>query len=346
MEQERNSLDQTIAIPVSDNKSLTPYKFYEYFLPALKDCLQNKNKSVIDFDMTSVESVSPLVLPNLLIVGLILKKYYRGIASKIILSSQNRDVIRFLYYMRFFRLLDKHSFLTYNSNLVGGFTSKKTSDLGLILYLPISDLGPEEIGHQILSENRDITAFLKHFNDINLANTFYRTVSELAHNCMLHGRSDVFISVYGGPKMGLQCAISDCGVAYLASLLKNPEDLRVYKESELRADDERKDFRTIIEAVCRRSGKRTYGLSSVIKDIANVGGTTRIHSGNTQVVFTTQNQFEKYDDIKLADHLWSLAEKSNSTQLSPVRRRRSRLAGVHIEFEIPPTKKPKERRAV
>lgn len=338
--------EEHIAIPVSDKENLTPFVFFDYLLPELRKCLLENQNSLISLDMTEVKSVSPLVLPNLLIVGKILQIHF-GEPIKIILGSRNSDMIRFLYDMAFFRLIDKHEFFAYDKDFVGGFSSEKTGDYGVLLYLPISeDPSPEQIARQLLRNNRDIKAFLGHFDDEDLADTFVRAVGELSHNCMKHGHSFAVLSAYGGPKIGLHCAVSDCGVGYRESLLEKPEDLVVYSEADLRFDDMHCHYKAIIEAVCKRFEKETYGLSSVIRDIAKIGGTTRVHSVNTQVVFTARNQSQfmntcepEQTGSKLAESLLRLAARADSIQSSPVRIRESKLAGVHVEFEIPPVQK-------
>lgn len=331
-----------VAIPVSDRNSLTPYVFYDYLLPALRSCLLKRQDALICLDMTQVESINPLVLPNLLVVGNILRKYYGG-PTKLILSSQNLEVIRFLFCIGFFNLIDEHSFFSYDRDFVGGFSPKASGDIGVMRYVKVNTLTPEDISCQLIRSNSAFYAFIDHFNDEGLAEIFIRTVGELAHNCMKHGQSSAVICAYGGPKMGLLCSVSDCGLGYHSSLLNHPEDLLVFSEAELKVNDKYGNYKAIIEAVCRRFDKKTYGISSVIRDIAKIGGTTRIHSVDTQVVFTPRNQtlFKDCGDTvevghKLFNSLLRLAETSDSFQSAPVRIRESKLAGSHIEFEIPP----------
>ncbi len=339
-------LKEYVVIPVSDKKSLTPYVFYDYLLPTLSKCLRNKKESLISFDMTTVEKVSPLVLPNLIILGLILRNHF-GSPVDLILSTKNLDVVHFLWRSGFFKLLDDYKLFTYDKGFVGGFAGNETGDLAFVRYEIVSNRSPEEIAIQMFRNNININHFFQHFEDVTLAETFAHTVGELAHNCSKHGRSPAIISFYGGPRMGLHCSVSDCGIGFRASLLEHPKDLGIYSKAELQLEHPLSDYKSIIEAVCMRFDKSTYGLSSVIRDIAAVGGTTRVHSGTTQVIFTERNQarFLKSKKtgsarIELSEALLLYAEEADSMQTSPVRIRNEELTGVHIEFEIPPLSNP------
>lgn len=335
-----------IAIPVSDGRSLTPYVFYHYLIPALRRCLLQKRPSLISLDMTGVASVSPLVLPNLILVGKILSEHF-GTPGNLVLSTGNVEVLEFLKGMGFFRLLDEHTFFEYDRDFVHPISSGRArGDLATITYVPPADLTPQQIVHQLLRDNSAIGSFIDHFQTVRMAEILATTVGELTHNSFKHGRSAAVVSVYGGPKMGLHCAVSDCGVGYLSSLLEHPANLAVYSESEMQRSDRLSHFRAIVEAVCRRLGNETYGVSSVIKDIAGAGGVTRVHSVDTQVVFTTRNQsmlatppegpnIREYG-CELAKTLLELADRAEGLQSSPVRIRESKLTGVHVEFELPP----------
>jgi len=342
-----------IAIPVSNSRSLTPYVFYHYLIPAIRSCLLEKKPSLISLDMTNVTSVSPLVLPNLIVVGKILCEHF-GTPGSLILSTRNLDVLEFLKAMGFFRLLDQHPFFNYDKDFISPVDSETKGDLAAVAYLPPEDLSPEEIFRRLLRDNKSINHFINHFDAFRMAVVFARTIGELTHNCSTHGRSFAIVSAYGGPKLGLQCAVSDCGIGYRASLLEHPKDLLVYPESELRITDSLANYRAIIEAVCRRLGNETYGLSTVIREIAAIRGTTRVHSVDTQVVFTPRNQagllgLQNSERVEsngreLAKHLLALANAADSPQTSPVRIRESKLAGVHIEFELPAVGKDGEKK--
>lgn len=334
-----------VAIPVSDGRNLTPFVFYDYLLPALRTCLLQKKPSLISLDMTDVGSVSPLVLPNLIVVGKILSEHF-GTPGTLILSTRNVSMLQFLTGMGFFRFLNRHRFFLYDEQFVFPFHGKLEGDLADVVYVPPVDRSPEEIFRLILRDNSSIEYFVRHFQSFRMANVFARTIAELTHNCFKHGASPAAISVYGGPKLGLRCAVSDYGLGYLASLLKNPHELLVYSESELRKADRLAHFRAIVEAVCRRLGQETYGVWTVMRDIAEAGGTTRIHSSDTQVLFTPriQSEFAAIDSTAsirdrgraMAAILLGRAKHADSLQSSVVRIRDSRLAGVHIEFELPP----------
>jgi len=333
-----------IAIPVSDSRSLTPYVFYHYLIPALRSCFLDKQPSLISLDMTDVASVSPLVLPNLIVVGKILCEHF-GTPGSLILSTRNIEMLEFLKGMGFFRFLDQYAFFKYDKDFIHPLESKTRGDLAAVAYIPPEGLSAEEIFHQLLRDNKSINHFIDHFDTFHMATVFARTIGELAHNCSTHGRSFAILSAYGGPKLGLQCAVSYCGIGYRSSLLEHPKDLLVYPESDLRRTDSLANYRAIIEAVCRRLGNETYGLSTVVRDIAAIRGTTRVHSVDTQVVFTPHNQaglpgLQDNESVgssghRLAERLQALANATDSPQTSPVRTRESKLAGVHVEFELP-----------
>jgi len=344
--------DGHVAVPVSNGSFLTPYVFYDYLLPTLRQHLLDNPKKMICLDMTSVERISPLVIPNLPIVGRIIKAHF-GMPIEIVLSSLNLNVNSFLYYIGFFRKIDKYKYYTYDTAFVGGFTSERTGDLGNLECFTQSVYSPEPFRTQVLPAYRDIKAFINHFDDYGMAELLLSTISELCHNAILHGYSAghgiknpnplSVVCLYGGPSMGLQCAISDCGIGYQASLIQKPQEMEVFSPAEFQREPELANLRAIIEAVFRRFHDDTYGIWTVIKDIAEIGGTVRIHTSNTQVVFTPRNfslltggKSKVESARELEAFLVDRTRSSATLQSSPCRIRESQLAGVHIEFEIPP----------
>lgn len=341
-----NSLESIPLSIINEGKeNFTPFVFYNDFLPKIRKTLisLNKKQAKISFDLTQVRKINPLVLPNFLIVGKILNNFL-GYPIEIIFNRNNVEVIKFLDSIGFFRLLESENIFSFDREFVAEYSASKVGNIGILLCIPFQKMSSTEIIRSVLNNNHKIAAFLEHFDDHNLAETFAYSVGELIHNCMVHGKSCVFFSVYGGPIMGLHCSVSDSGLGYLKRILEKPDDLTIFTKKELEINDKYSNLRAIIEAVFKRFDKQTYGLTSVIRSIANIGGTTRIHTQNTQIIFSSKNKFlsnnldSKDEGRLLYESLLQTENSIKSLQSSSLRIRETILTGAHVEFEIPATK--------
>lgn len=331
----------TSIVNSSNKENLTPFVFYDYLLPEIRKTMLEHPQKKICLDISQVKKINPLVLPNLLIVGKILKSFYNNNPVHLIISRENLQVIKFLECMSFFSLVDKLELFTYEKGLVGDFNMEDFGEIVILYHMQRARTTPNEIAQTLLNSNQQIGRFIRSFEDSSLGSAFLYSLSEIIHNCMKHGKSSAFIAIYSGPRLGLNCAVSDSGIGYLESLSTSKEDAVVFTNEEMLNDTEHSVFKAIIEATFKRFHKKTYGLASVVKAISELGGTTRVHSLNTQVVFTPQNYSEvDVNDIattgqRLANKLIETSTFSTSDQSKPLRIRASKLPGVHIEFQIP-----------
>ena len=91
-------------IYISNQKHFTPYVFYSYALPVLREKLiEYGSENPISISLDNIETVNPLVLPNLLNLGDILSNYYgQPVRLKI---PWKRKLLSYLNEVHFFRIV-------------------------------------------------------------------------------------------------------------------------------------------------------------------------------------------------------------------------------------------------
>ena len=111
-------------------------------------------------------------------------------------------------------------------------------------------------------------------------------------------------------------AVSDIGCGFLGSL----KDCKIDNEKE-----------AILEGVYKRKDSKIYGLFNVIRRVLDYGGKVRIHSNDTQIIFTPRikNEF-----------IWGRLCKIDSFTKYNVKNT-AYFDGVHIEIEMPLEKEQK-----
>ena len=284
--------------------------------------------------MRKTDSVTATALCNLLGVGQVLKKFYKA-PAELILDWHSTSLLNYMYCMGFFTLVDDFHLFAYDDGAVGGFAPRPPGKFRMLRCF--SEAWELETADQLIAKD------LSQGMDVDLAADLGECIVELVRNSMTHGRSPCFVSAIGDDEFGTQCAVTDVGVGFLATLRRKLPDLRLFQAEQMRKNDGREHLRAILEAVYRRVGSKTYGVSSVVRDLTSMGGVVRIHSHDTQVVFTRANyqRFAGRTDSRqqVVDELFRYLnlrkELAPDPLRSPLRVWDASFTGVHVEFEIP-----------
>lgn len=328
-----------VVVNLSDKANFTSFRFYNYFLPQIHVSLSTNTCSRFAIDFEGVEKIDPLTIPNLLATfSAINKKVGRPVE---LLLSYRPDFLKFLYEFGFFKLLDNLNLAVYDDRFLGGFTGEPYGDFKTLEVFNDPELSQEQIINYVLQKHRK--AFCQSFSDEKLARDMAKTLGELMHNSVKWGKSPAYFCAYGGPSVGLKCAVSDAGLGYFLSWKNKPQESVLFPGEGLFQEDKYKHFRAILESIYRRIDHDTYGVCSVIRDVVSLGGTIRFHTGTTQLILTEKN-FRKFRDRAGTEEIISeffgyfkaRMKFSDEIKYSPLRIFSEDLTGVHVEYEIPP----------
>lgn len=260
----------------------------------------------------------------------------------------NIELLHFLFITDFFTYSDKFGLYEYDKDLVGGFLLEQNSnELVQTLFFPRNlDTYPQEdlelyIIRNLKKSYRILNEFTEEFFLTN--EHIYVILSELCVNAIRHGQSHVFITTSLDkstkyPKASI--AISDTGIGYLKTIKTKPcEELNIFSSQDLNMEDGYSNAKAIFEAVFFRYERSKYGLIEILRSVIGKNGTVRIHSENTQVVFTHKNIFyyleNKKDSLMSAYNNFLEESSKKDLKVSPLRVTGYKLAGVHIEMEVP-----------
>jgi len=182
------------------------------------------------------------------------------------------------------------------------------------------------------------------YNETDTVNIL-SVITELCHNGCNHSASSCFASFQVNKNKKFEFSVSDSGIGYYKSFvakLNNNERLWILNSNnpfQTRADN---NINAILEAILYRYRSERQGIFDVFKLILPLGGVVRIHTDNTQMIFT-QSNFQEYlfveVNLKLIRkiiHDFKRREiESVNTTYSPLRITDYKFDGVHIEIEIP-----------
>lgn len=336
-----------------DNSSLTSYVFYQSLIPKLHKYFKERSAKVILLDFSNVRRVSPLVVPNLLNLGFILKKYY-GEPVKIIipwdidLVSYLRD-INFYHYARHFGIFDldqgiscdipKDRTISLNCYTFG--IKKGFSDLDEILRDHIIKYKKYLI--RVFKDETIVNELLKQMAEMCLNTSKYTEHSVKIHEndkCIEYDEDESeereisgFATFQVNKTTKFQFSVSDIGIGYYQSFnkkLRNGEELKFLSKNDFK-EGQKKHVESILEAVFYRMND-IYGIYSVLEEVLSRDGTIRIHTYDSQIVFT-KNFYNKYlNSNQVLDYKYLIQSIRESSSLKRIN---GYFRGVHVEIEIP-----------
>lgn len=329
-------------------KNLTSYTFYNYFLQDLHQYCVNAFSSnlILDFSVTKV--IDPTVIPNLLCVGYIIRERTKKTPQIYIPNTLSSiELKRYLNEIGFIGFAESCNLFSIDPSIKGGWSGQKMDKLNTTLFFEADESESVSWANMHKAINF-IKKYLQYYSNDN-SNSIIDFSKEIIENSKIHGKSFSFMTIqYNYKREKVYLSYSDCGDGFLKSfeekrLIKQTElfnEIRITDKIQTRKKIEKQledllknkvenELEGIIKGVYTRLNE-PYGLFSVIQKALYKGGIVRIHSNNTQVVFTENTSLL----LNTATDEHSLRSLINN--ISPQNIRKDiKFPGVHIEIELP-----------
>ena len=341
---------------ISIGQNLTSYRFYHELLPQLRTYAQNKESVPIRFDFTDTVSVSPLVIPNLLCLGHIIRSNYDHTPIINVPDKSSSDNLRaYLHDIDFVDLARYFGLFQFTDSIDYGPKKKMTDRLSAThQFNPELDGRTDESAVRSLVQQYYGKFFKKYLSDFkyspknvqpwdqgesNYCNLVEELCTEMIHNSLERGLSFAFMTAQiNFSRQKIYLSIADCGVGLKAGVNhkieanEDPFDGRDrLMESELEA---------IANAIFARANEM-YGIYEPIKRTLNLGGIVRIHSVNTRLILTENLSIklevashDRSDIAKMRNSFLGFLRDSNGEYTRNVETG-IKCGGTHIEVEIP-----------
>ena len=325
-------------------ENVTSFEFYHNILKQLNVHFSSSAISQVVFDFSDVEFVNPLVLPNLLVCGKQIKKYYKEPVE--LLIPWKPKLLTYLYDAGFFEINSKEDIFNIDDGVLGGlevgvYNESRLYHFSLNSIEDKGDISP------ILKKSLSVIerAFGERLSlNENKIEKILIIFEELVWNALTHGASDCFACFQSnfGRRTSYKKAFisfSDDGVGFLKSLLGKEASTwsTKYLSQVPEVDNNYSQLAAILEAVFYRADKKAFGIFDVVKMVSKENGTARIHNVNTQVVLTPNSLPLEMNPSAIMQHFIKLHEEgaNRDPKFSNVRIAKEKLHGIHYEFEIP-----------
>jgi len=322
--------------------SIYANNFYDYIIPQMGDCIRNHYDKELIFNFIDLEFLSPNIVPNLLNVADLYKRFTNGRAITLQLSW-NPKLLSYLYSVHFFYHADNLNLFRYNREMLGGFDSYSTKENCNLIFSGVNS-SEDEIMRKVEELMRSKAIYRKMEKDYkedceNLETIFF----QLIHNAndVDRGNSNAYglfqINKY---ETGSVAYISICdgggGISYTLNrkFQKNKVIPFFVKNRNTTT------FYYILEALYWRRinySPLIHGLYNVSKLVLRKGGKIGIHSNDMHVLFP-KNFRDTFESIaRIIERKEELDQESVNT-LNAFARRNTltrKYEGVHIDIEIP-----------
>lgn len=291
----------------------TSYEFYSNILPQVS-IVHNEE---IMLDMSFTRRIESLVIPNLLCLGYQIKKKQGIIPKLLIPDTATGGMLRnYLNEISFTKYALQARVFDYIQNPYGGLEGKKIDPICGTLIFNASD-SKEDIYRGVdMCIAPFAEEYLSRFQiydemQYKYMNEITAFLEEILINCKVHAKSFSITTLHANySAKKIYISASDVGRGFLSTV----EDHSVLNEKE-----------AILNGVYKRRKSKIYGLYNVIRRVLEYDGKVRIHSNDTQIIFTPrllegfiEGNLEKMDSF----------EKYNVKQTHP-------YDGVHVEIELP-----------
>lgn len=290
----------------------TSYEFYSNILPQISI---SRNEDFM-LDMSFTRRIEPLVIPNLLCLGYGIKKQQGIIPKLLIPDTATGGLIRnYLNEISFTKYATRAGLFEFIQDPYGGMEGKKIDPICGTLIFNASD--NKEYIH------RGVDMCISPFSEEYLSrfqiydDTQYRYMNEITEfleeiliNCKVHAKSFSITTLHANySAKKIYISVSDVGRGFL-----NTSEEHITNEKE-----------AILIGVYKRRQSKIYGLYNVIRRVLDYDGKVRIHSNDTQIIFT-KRLLESFIEGKL--------EKMDSFEKYNVKKT-AQFDGVHVEIELP-----------
>lgn len=354
--------------------NVTSFDVYNTILPNVLNYLRSnpqKDKPVT-FSFEKLEYLDAKALPNIICIGLILKKYY-GTPINLRLKY-NPTLLCFLDNGRFFYIVGESGLdiFKYDKDYIGGFNlyiekeyrkchkisvfkpesnfySQNKDDQDRIKRITFTELSeyivPSVFG-EVLQDISNIQKLVKiklnekiEFWEYNRA--VIASISEVLCNAILYSESSSFVYLQT-TTYATHIAISDIGIGFFESMKRKKQKFMLradyINKTKYKLDINNKgfdDFFAMFECLKYSMLSGRVNLWTLIYLVVNNNGTFRIQNNHTQLVFTAArcSGCEKFEIEKCIDCM--LSGFKVQKDISSLRFFEAGLSGVHIEIDFP-----------
>ncbi len=331
--------------------------FYQKVLRQLHIYYKDFVDNVVVFDLSMTTRIDPLIIPNLLCVGEILRDTtgHPAVINTLNFVRGNR-IKKYLEDIGFVDL----AFGIYEFYDAGSDNQKSTIREYCKSYcFKDENATKKQIAQKISRESREL--FIRHLNNFfeedeyfGYMNIFAKFASEMCHNSIHHGNAFSYMTIQSISSINrVKIAVSDCGVGFYRSLLKKiiNENLEhpfytIDEEKFLSAKIDQITLNTILECSFYRYFDEEYGLWNIAKRVINGDGVIRIHSNNAQIILTSNLFPIILKTCKDEESLKSVLTKEFIRRKNYNYRDKLKFPGVHIEIEMPLNKSQTGRRSI
>jgi len=348
-----------------DMYTLTTDDFYNHILPKLREYITKKPREKLIFDFSKIKKINPLVIPNLLCVGVLVNNQV-GIRPKIDIppSYDGSKIMGFLHSMDFYVLADEIFEKVDQGKLGSGSTPPPEVHKVLRFrigtendtHTAIKNLVNETLNSVRAPEDTPMLPLRRQLRDI---------LQELVENSWHKGKSDCFVSFQViSSDQKAYIAAADSGMGIFSSLEKkviedkldgeNQECIKtlIRKGRKKGEKTSHADLYAIIAAILYRRKptsphKEVYGISHVLNSCKRLGtqkdkygiefGTKIcIHSESVRLVIDHDLNkllpeiLPEGNAQDIAEQYLDIILKSKDSFTTE-----QRFRGVHFEMEIP-----------
>ena len=303
--------------------NLTSYTFYNELLGKLHNYfIEGKDQQLV-FDFSQVKLVEPIVIPNLLCVGYIIRTS-TGNPPKIFIPDNISAgyLKRYLFDINFTNYAKEYGLFSFDDTVFGGLSESNMDKLNNTILFHQDETEQESWDKICYYSQKFVNKYLKDYDSyIAPTNLILELSREIVENSKGHGKSFCFMTIqYNYSREKVYIAYSDCGQGFLKSF----SNKRIVVKNEIES---------IIEGIFLRYQK-PFGLYSVIQKTLSLGGIVRIHSNQDQLVLTPNTMLS----LDISNNSSDLKKILLSEQYKNNVRRNLKFSGVHIEIEIPLSK--------
>lgn len=337
---------------------ISTYVFYNYFMKELYNYIntnvQRKQPPIIS--IKNVKWIDSNVLPCLIIMGIILKQYYRSpIRLEMVYRPsllQYLEVTDFFYWVGEKRL----NIFQFDKELIGGFNifvkpynrqykierfqsipgfyEKDEEGRKLIKYSLLEQLerfDVKRIFGEVLSKVIE--------KDSQEYDRCIQAIAEVVCNSMLYSMSDSYICVQALPE-AVHISICDMGIGFEESLKRKGMEL----DKNMYIDDSRinrifkytilNDFFAVFMALKYAEETDRVNLWKLKKIVTSNKGIMKIHSNRVQIIFS-YTRCARCRRNSVDDCMKCMLENfTTNYRFSPLRIYEAKIEGVHIEIDF------------
>ena len=331
--------------------ALTPQMFYGVFLKEMQKYFsviryRTDEPWILYLNLARCPEIEGTVIPNLLVVGYIVGKR-TGLKPFLYIPQRGESKLwNYLNDIRFFELNERNEIYHV---LVSG--SRTGESYGFADYCTTTflrkNLSEEQVTEYLRKRYSEL--FTKHLINfeytvmsaripmpysINILEVFCK---QLCYNSVSHGGSFCYTTMQVNyKKRRIFISVSDCGKGmyrtFLSKVLKGYEPLILPRNMQEYRRTEELEFKAIIEGLIYRFYEEKYGIWSVLRDIMDMKGIIRFHSGKMRVTIAdldVEHLKMCRDQRTAAEYLYAYLNKEEYRQRTPF------YQGTHIELELP-----------